>query len=68
MSVLNRRNLIIGAIVLGVPALAIAWWLGSPLFLDKEVNEEFPLSAGAVVPDDMTRAEVLEGERRTAEL
>lgn len=58
MAAMTKRRLIAGAIVLGIPALAIAWWLGSPLFLDTEVNEEFPMSAGAVVPDDMTQEDV----------
>lgn len=58
MRFLNKRNLTIGAIVIGIPALLIGWWLLSPLFLDTEVNEEFPLSASAQVPDDMTQEEV----------
>lgn len=58
MASMTKRRLITGAIVLGIPALAIAWWLGSPLFLDTEVSEEFPMSAGAVVPDDMTQEDV----------
>lgn len=44
--------------LIGIPVLAIAWWLGSPLFIDAEVNEEFPMSAGAIVPDDMTQEQV----------
>jgi hypothetical protein len=36
-----RRTVLIGAI----PALAIAWWLGSPLFLDRTVDEAFPAPA-----------------------
>lgn len=55
---MTKRRLIIGAVIVGVPVLALAWWLGSPLFLDTEVSEEFPMSAGAVVPDDMTQEEV----------
>jgi hypothetical protein len=58
MSRLNKRNLTIGAIVIGIPALLIAWWLISPLFLDAEVDEEFPMSSSAQVPDDMTQDEV----------
>lgn len=53
----NRKFWIAGAIV-AVPVLALAWWLGSPLFIDSAVSEEFPMSAGAVVPDDMTAEEV----------
>ena len=58
MSIFTKRNITIGAIVVGIPALLIAWWLISPLFFDKEVDEEFPMSAGAVVPDDMTQEDV----------
>ena len=49
-----RAMLVVGLVVVG----AAAWWLGSPLFLDSEVDEAFPLSAGAIVPDDMTQDEV----------
>jgi hypothetical protein len=37
---------------------AVGWWLGSPLFLDNEVDEAFPLSTSALVPDDMTQEQV----------
>ena len=55
---MKRKWIIIGLIVLGLPALGLAWWLGSPLLLDTEVNEEFPMAASAEVPDDMTIEEV----------
>lgn len=54
----KRPAVRIGAVVLAIPALALAWWLGSPLFLDNEVDEAFPLSATAQVPDDMTQEDV----------
>jgi hypothetical protein len=38
----NKRRLLIAAGVLAIPALALAWWLGSPLFLDTAVDETFP--------------------------
>ena len=41
-----------------IAVLAIAWWLISPLFIDEVVDEAFPRAAMAVVPDDMTSAEV----------
>ena len=44
-------------LVLVVPALWLAWWLGSPLFIDDVANEEFPLTANATVPENVTRAE-----------
>jgi hypothetical protein len=58
MGAMARRRLIIGGVIIVIPVLAVAWWLGSPLFLDTEVDEEFPMSAGAIVPDDMTQADV----------
>jgi hypothetical protein len=42
----GRRLLLIAII----PALAVAWWLGSPLFLDREVDEEFPAVETAQPP------------------
>lgn len=53
-----RRALVAAAVLL--PLAALAWWLGSPLFLSTTVEEEFPLSAGAVVPAGMSPAEVEE--------
>ncbi len=54
MALLNKRNLTIAAIVIGIPALIVAWWLISPLFLDSEVNEAFPVTAAA---EDQTEIE-----------
>lgn len=53
----HKRLVIIAVIVLGVPALGIAWWLGSPLFINREVDEDFPLAAAAVVPAGMSMAD-----------
>ena len=53
-----RGRLIVAAVILAIPVLALAWWLGSPLFINKTVDEEFPYSVGAVVPEGMTRAQV----------
>ena len=47
MALLNKRNLTIAAIAIGIPTLIVAWWLISPLFLDSEVNEAFPVTAAA---------------------
>ena len=48
--------------VIGIPALAIfafvAWDLGSPLFIDKTVHEEFPFSYAAEVPGEMEHEDV----------
>lgn len=54
----KRRPVQIGAAVLAIPVLALAWWLGSPLFIDEVVNEPFPRAAMAVIPADMTAEEV----------
>lgn len=54
----RNRKLLIGAIV-AIPVLALAWWLGSPLFLDTEVNEEFPGPA-AGSQDVTTTTEAME--------
>ena len=54
----RRRGFIIGAVLTAVPVLALAWWLASPLFIDRVVDEPFPRAAMAVVPDDMTMEQV----------
>ncbi len=41
------------AAVIIIPGLAVAWWLGSPLFIDKTVDEEFPALMNAVMPAGM---------------
>ena len=43
---------VIAAIII-VPGLAVAWWLGSPLFIDKTVDEDFPALVNAVMPAGM---------------
>ena len=58
---LTRKRITIAVVVvIGVPALVLAWWLLSPLFVDTTVDEEFPLASNAVVPSDMTMAEAEE--------
>ena len=55
--------LIVGAIV-AIPVIAFAWWLVSPLFISKTVVEDFPMSASAQIPENMTQGEaekVMEG-------
>ncbi len=56
----KRRSIQVAAVIIAVPVLAFAWWLGSPLFIDQVVDEPFPIAAVAVVPDDMTAEEVEE--------
>lgn len=44
--------------IIGAPVLAlllfIAWDLGSPLFINKTVEEEFPFASAAVMPEGVT--------------
>lgn len=56
---MRKRNIIIvAAIVVLIPVVAFGWWLLSPLFLSKTVDEEFPFAATAEIPADMTMAQV----------
>lgn len=56
----RRRWVIAGAVIIAIPILFVAWWLVSPLFIDRVVDEPFPRAAMAVIPDDMTAEEVEE--------
>ena len=56
---MNKKYLLGGiALIIIVPIAVLAWWLLSPLLVDKTVDEELPFSTRAVVPPNMTRAEV----------
>ncbi len=46
-----------GALVALIPAAALAWWLGSPLFINRTVNDELPLVASAVTLAQMAHDE-----------
>jgi hypothetical protein len=51
MSLLRKNPLLLIPIALvGVVALAIAWWLASPLFINQTVNEAFPMLEQATLP------------------
>ena len=54
---LKRAGIAAGAVVL-VIAGAVGWWLLSPLFISETVNEDFPFSANAQVPESMTPQQV----------
>jgi hypothetical protein len=57
----------VGAVALALALiLPVAWYLGSPLFLDRSVEEEFPLSSRAELPVGMERAQAEEEMRRAA--
>jgi len=52
------KYVIIGtAVVILIPAAVIAWWLLSSLLIDTTVEEEFPFTATAQIPEGMTRTE-----------
>ena len=56
---MSKRYLFVGmALIIVLPIVALAWWLLSPLLVDQTVDEDLPFVAQAVVPADMTRAEV----------
>lgn len=44
----SRNIRLIIAVIVLIPIIAIAWWLGSPLFISKSVSEDFPVVAGGV--------------------
>lgn len=50
---MQRKYVIVGAIILGLAGAALAWYLVSPLFIDRVVDEGFP-SPGAT--DSMATA------------
>ena len=56
---MSKRYLFAGvSLIIVLPIVALAWWLLSPLLVDKTVEEELPFAAQAVVPANTTRAEV----------
>lgn len=54
---LRRVLLAAGLVALGIVAY-VAYWLIAPLFVDQVVEEEFPFSVQAEVPEGMTRPQV----------
>ena len=56
----TRKILTAAAVIAAIPAIALAWWLASPLFINTTVDEEFPLTVSAEIPDGFTREEVEE--------
>jgi hypothetical protein len=51
-----RKRLKVIVAVLSVPALALGWWLGSPLFIDRTVDEAFPVAIPLAAADTTTTA------------
>ncbi len=62
----RRRGVIAGLLAIAIPAVALGWWLFSPLFLNKTVVEEFPRAAAAQIPAGSSAQEV-EAEMLEAE-
>lgn len=60
----NRLKVIIA--LLAVPALVLGWWLGSPLLLDRSVDEAFPVSAPLAAEFPSTVPEEVEDEATPA--
>lgn len=55
----NNRILVTGGgIIVAVIVIAVAWWLLSPLFIDRTVDEDFPFAINATVPTNMSRVEI----------
>ncbi len=50
---MSKRLKIILAVV-AIPAIAVGWWLGSPLFIDRTVDEAFPIAAPIAAADTTT--------------
>jgi hypothetical protein len=46
----KRPIFFVPAIIVAIPAVWLAWWLGSPLFIDKTVIEAFPTVSTVVTP------------------
>jgi hypothetical protein len=51
----GRRPWVWVLVAAAIIALPVLWYLGSPLFLNRTVNEQFPMSVGATIPEGMTR-------------
>ena len=59
--------LIAVVVLVGAP---VAWYLGSPLFINRTVTEAFPMSAKATLPEGMTKeqaeTELMEASKQTS--
>ena len=56
---MSKKYLFVGvALIIVLPIGALAWWLLSPLLVDQTVDEALPFADQAVVPANMTKAEV----------
>jgi len=55
---------IVAVVVVGAP---VAWYLASPLFINRTVVEEFPLSGTGVIPEGMSHREAEDTMRKAAQ-
>ncbi len=57
---IRQNPLLLGAIVIVLVAgLGVAWWLGSPLFINNTVNEAFPISEQQVSEQSTSSPQIL---------
>ncbi|MFS1512266.1 DM13 domain-containing protein [Chengkuizengella sp. SCS-71B] len=61
MKLTAQKKIIIGVVIVAV--LGVGWWLASPLFIDKQVNEPLPLSSGATT-DEIKDKEMMDDEMK----
>ena len=54
----QRRGVVAAILALGISAIALGWWLFSPLLFNKTVVEDFPRAATAQIPQGSTAQEV----------
>ncbi len=54
----QRRGIVAGMLALAIPAIALGWWLFSPLLFNETVIEPFPRAASAQIPEGSTAEEV----------
>jgi thiol-disulfide isomerase/thioredoxin len=50
---MSKRNLRIAGIILAIPLALLAWWLISPLFISRTVDEPFPATTASSTNDEV---------------
>ena len=55
MKLPSKKVLMVSGAIVAILVLAVAWWLLSPLFINRTVVEEFPFSADAEMPAGLTQ-------------
>ncbi len=65
---MSKRTLTLTGLIVGIPVvLALAWWLISPLFINRTVNEPFPATTGSTVNDEVAIPAVNNDETKVEE-